>query len=95
MKNTIKISIMSGLVTAGVLLCGVHIANAQTNIDTGYTITIPSEVGIDKDSGKGSFSVSGKIDAQTELDVTTTWYIVIDPSNWSSTIYSSFLSTCL
>lgn len=37
------------------LLCGVHIANAQTNIDTGYTITIPSEVGIDKDSGKGSF----------------------------------------
>ena len=72
MKNTIKISIMSGLVTAGVLLCGVHIANAQTNIDTGYTITIPSEVGIDKDSGKGSFSVSGKIDAQTELDVTTT-----------------------
>ena len=23
------------------------------------------------------------------------WYIVIDPSNWSSTIYSSFLSTCL
>lgn len=63
---------MSGLVTAGVLLCGVHIANAQTNIDTGYTITIPSEVGIDKDSGKGSFSVSGKIDAQTELDVTTT-----------------------
>lgn len=46
---------MSGLVTAGALLCGVHIANAQTNIDTGYTITIPSEVGIDKDSGKGSF----------------------------------------
>ena len=45
---------MSGLVTAGVLLCGVHIANAQTNIDTGYTITIPSEVGIDKDSGKGN-----------------------------------------
>lgn len=63
---------MSGIVTAGVLLCGVHIANAQTNIDTGYTITIPSEVGIDKDSGKGSFSVSGKMDAQTELDVTTT-----------------------
>ena len=61
---------MSGLVTAGVLLCGVHIANAQTNIDTGYTITIPSEVGIDKDSGKGSFAVTGKMDAQTKLDVT-------------------------
>mgnify|MGYP004701260787 CR=1 FL=1 len=71
MKKTTKISLMSGLVTAGALLCGVHIANAQTNIDTGYTITIPSEVGIDKDSGKGSFSVSGKMDAQTELDVTT------------------------
>lgn len=55
MKNTKKISIMSGLVTIGVLLCGVHIANAQTNIDSGYTITIPSKVGIDKDSGKGSF----------------------------------------
>ncbi len=86
---------MSGLVTAGVLLCGVHIVNAQTNIDSGYTVLIPSEVTIDKESGKGAFSVSGKMDAQTELDVTTTWYIVIDPSNWSSTIYSSFLSTCL
>ena len=40
---------------AGMALGGIHIANAQTNIDTGYTITIPSEVGIDKDSGKGSF----------------------------------------
>lgn len=69
MKKTTKISLMSGLVTAGALLCGVHIANAQTNIDTGYTITIPSEVSIDKNSGKGSFAVTGKMDAQTELDV--------------------------
>lgn len=69
MKKTTKISLMSGLVTAGVLLCGVHIANAQTNIDTGYTITIPSEVGIDKDSGKGSFAVSGKAEAQVDLNV--------------------------
>lgn len=72
MKKTKKISLMSGLVTAGVLLCGVHIANAQTNIDSGYTVLIPSEVTIDKESGKGSFSVSGKMDAQTGLDVTTT-----------------------
>ena len=72
MKKTTKISLMSGLVTAGVLLCGVHIANAQTNIDSGYTVLITSEVTIDKESGKGSFSVSGKMDAQTELDVTTT-----------------------
>ena len=60
---------MSGLVTAGVLLCGVHIVNAQTNIDTGYTITIPSEVGIDKDSGKASFPVTGKVKAQSTIDV--------------------------
>lgn len=72
MKKTTKISLMSGLVTAGVLLCGVHIANAQTNIDSGYTVLITSEVTIDKESSKGSFSVSGKMDAQTELDVTTT-----------------------
>lgn len=72
MKNTTKISLMSGLVTAGVMLCGVHIANAQTNIDSGYTVLIPSEVTIDKESGKGSFSVSGKMNTQTELDVTTT-----------------------
>lgn len=72
MKKTTKISLMSGLVTAGALLCGVHIANAQTNIDSGYTVLIPSEVTIDKESGKGSFSVSGKMDAQTELDVATT-----------------------
>ena len=29
------------------------------------------------------------------LNIVTLWYIVIDPSNWSSTIYFSFLSTCL
>lgn len=60
---------MSGLVTAGALLCGVHIANAQTNIDTGYTITISSGVGIDKDSGKASFPVTGKVKAQSTIDV--------------------------
>lgn len=72
MKNTTKISLMSGLMFAGMTLGGIHIANAQTNIDSGYTVLIPSEVTIDKESGKGSFSVSGKMDAQTELDVTTT-----------------------
>lgn len=30
---------------------------------------IPSKVTIDKESGKGSFAVTGKVDAQTELDV--------------------------
>ena len=69
MKNTIKISIMSGLMLAGMALGGVHIANAQTTIDSGYTITIPSEVGIDKNSGKTTFSVTGKVKAQSTIDV--------------------------
>ncbi len=54
---------------AGMALGGVHIANAQTTIDSGYTITIPSEVGIDKDSGKTTFSVTGKVKAQSTIDV--------------------------
>ena len=62
---------------AGMALGGIHIANAQNNVNneidnSRYTVVIPSEVTIDKESGKGSFSVSGKMDAQTELDVTTT-----------------------
>lgn len=60
---------MSGLMLAGMALGGVHIANAQTTIDSGYTITIPSEVGIDKDSGKTTFSVTGKVKAQSTIDV--------------------------
>lgn len=74
MKNTIKISIMSGLMFAGMALGGIHIANAQNNVNSEidnsrYTVMIPSEVTIDKESGKGSFAVTGKVDAQTELDV--------------------------
>lgn len=44
--------------------------NEQTTDTSGYTITIPSDVDIDKDSGNGSFAVTGKMDAQTKLDVT-------------------------
>ena len=74
MKNTTKISLMSGLMFAGMALGGIHIANAQNNVNSEidnsrYTVMIPSEVTIDKDSGKGSFAVTGKMDAQTELDV--------------------------
>lgn len=72
MKNTIKISLISGLMFAGMALGGIHIANAQTNVDSGYTVVIPSEISIDKDTGKSTFSISGKVNAQTELDVTTT-----------------------
>ena len=74
MKNTTKISLMSGLIFAGMALGGIHIANAQNNVNSEidnsrYTVMIPSEVTIDKESGKGSFAVTGKVDAQTELDV--------------------------
>lgn len=74
MKNTTKISLMSGLMFAGMALGGIHIANAQNNVNSEidnsrYTVMIPSEVTIDKESGKGSFAVTGKVDAQTELDV--------------------------
>ena len=65
---------MSGLMFAGMALGGIHIANAQNNVNheidnSRYTVVIPSEVNIDKNTGKGSFAVTGKIDAQTELDV--------------------------
>lgn len=74
MKNTTKISLMSGLMFARMALGGIHIANAQNNVNSEidnsrYTVMIPSEVTIDKESGKGSFAVTGKVDAQTELDV--------------------------
>lgn len=74
MKNTTKISLMSGLMFAGMALGGIHIANAQNNVNSEidnsrYTVMIPSEVTIDKESGKGSFAVTGKVDAQTELYV--------------------------
>ena len=74
MKNTTKISLMSGLMFAGMALGGIHIANAQNNVNSEidnsrYTVMIPSEVTIDKESCKGSFAVTGKVDAQTELDV--------------------------
>lgn len=59
---------------AGMALGGIHIANAQNNVNSeidnsGYTVVIPSEVNIDKNTGHGSFAVTGKMDAQTELDV--------------------------
>ena len=68
---------MSGLMFAGMALGGIHIANAQNNVDheidnSRYTVVIPSEVNIDKNTGQGSFAVTGKLDAQTELDVAVT-----------------------
>lgn len=65
---------MSGLMFAGMALGGIHIVNAQNNgnpeIDNSrYTVMIPSEVNIDKNTGKGSFAVTGKVKAQSTIDV--------------------------
>ncbi|NME45569.1 hypothetical protein HF861_11935 [Faecalicoccus pleomorphus] len=74
MKNTTKISIMSGLMFTGIALGGIHIANAQNNVNSEidnsrYTVVIPSEINIDKNTGKGSFAVTGKVKAQSIIDV--------------------------
>ena len=75
MKNMKKFITLCGFLILGSIACGdvdivkAEAINEQTTDTSGYTITIPSDVDIDKDSGKGSFAVTGKIDAQTELDV--------------------------
>lgn len=65
---------MSGLMFAGMALGGIHIANAQNNVNSEidnsrYTVVIPSEVNIDKNTGQGSFAVTGKVKAQSTIDV--------------------------
>lgn len=73
-----KFITLCGFLILGSIACGdvdvvkAEAINEQTTDTSGYTITIPSDVDIDKDSGKGSFAVTGKMDAQTELDITTT-----------------------
>lgn len=75
MKNMKKFITLCGFLVLGSISCGdvdivkAEAINNQTTDTSGYTITIPSDVDIDKDSGKGSFAVTGKMDAQTELDV--------------------------
>lgn len=75
MKNIKKFITLCGFLILGSIACGdadvvkAEAINEQTTDTSGYTITIPSEVSIDKNSGKGSFAVTGKMDAQTELDV--------------------------
>ena len=65
---------MSGLMFVEMALGGIHIANAQNNVNpeidnSRYTVMIPSEVNIDKNTGKGSFAVTGKVKAQSTIDV--------------------------
>ena len=70
-----KFITLCGFLILGSIACGdadvvkAEAINEQTTDTSGYTITIPSDVDIDKDSSKGSFAVTGKMDAQTELDV--------------------------
>lgn len=75
MKNMKKFITLCGFLILGSIACGdadvvkAEAINNQTTDTSGYTITIPSEVSIDKNSGKGSFAVSGKAEAQVDLNV--------------------------
>lgn len=75
MKNMKKFITLCGFLILGSIACGdadvvkAEAVNEQTTDTSGYTITIPSDVDIDKDSGKGSFAVTGKVKAQSTIDV--------------------------
>lgn len=75
MKNMKKFITLCGFLILGSIACGdvdivkAEAINEQTTDTSGYTITIPSEVSIDKNSGKGSFAVTGKVKAQSTIDV--------------------------
>lgn len=70
-----KFITLCGFLILGSIACGdadvvkAEAINNQTTDTSGYTITIPSEVSIDKNSGKGLFAVSGKAEAQVDLNV--------------------------
>lgn len=75
MKNMKKFITLCGFLILGSIACGdadvvkAEAVNEQTTDTSGYTITIPSNVDIDKDSGKGSFAITGKVKAQSTIDV--------------------------
>ena len=75
MKNMKKFITLCGFLILGSIACGdvdvvkAEAINEQTTDTSGYTITIPFDVDIDKDSGKGSFAVTGKVKAQSTIDV--------------------------
>lgn len=75
MKNMKKFITLCGFLILGSIACDdadvvkAEAVNEQTTDTSGYTITIPSDVDIDKDSGKGSFAVTGKVKAQSTIDV--------------------------
>lgn len=75
MKNTTKISIMSGLVTAGVLLCGLPHAMAESvpqNNETYYSVNVPSEISLSPDQDETTFTVSGNTYQKRWLDIDIT-----------------------
>lgn len=75
MKNMKKFITLCGFLVLGSIACGdvdivkAEAINEQATDTSGYTITIPSDVDINKDSGKGSFAVTGKVKAQSTIDV--------------------------
>lgn len=70
-----KFITLCGFLILGSIACGdadvvkAEAINNQTTDTSGYTITIPSDVDIDKESGKGSFAVTGNVKAQSTIDV--------------------------
>ncbi|WP_419022664.1 InlB B-repeat-containing protein [Holdemanella sp.] len=70
-----KFITLCGFLILGSIACGdvdivkAEAINNQAADTSGYTITIPSDVDIDNDSGKGSFAVTGKVKAQSTIDV--------------------------
>lgn len=75
MKNMKKFITLCGFLILGSIACGdvdivkAEAINNQATDTSGYTITIPSDVDIDKKSGKGSFAVTGNVKAQSTIDV--------------------------
>lgn len=66
---------MSGLVTAGVLLCGLPHAMAESvpqNNETYYSVNVPSEISLSPDQDETTFTVSGKTYKKRWLDIDIT-----------------------
>lgn len=66
---------MSGLVTAGVLLCGLPHAMAESvpqNNETYYSVNVPSEISLNPDQDETTFTVSGNTYQKRWLDIDIT-----------------------
>lgn len=66
---------MSGLVTAGVLLCGLPHAMAESmpqNDETYYSVNVPSEISLSSNQDETTFTVSGNTYQKRWLDIDIT-----------------------